>query len=175
MVKYMNSVEGNFSLGRFILSFFIFLYILIYSFITLKFIFMAWQDNYSFVSSAHGIDVFGTSVEQMKLALFTIFGAVLGGATLGITSLHKYSAITKSLDIDHIWGYLMAPLLSVIIGVLIFCFLQSGLLVLTGESSKNASEISVKIGYISLGAICSYNWDVFIMKLQKMSDRLSSN
>lgn len=46
--------------------------------------------------------------EEIKLAIFTTFGAILGGATLGITSLHKYAAVNKKLDIDHLWGYLMA-------------------------------------------------------------------
>jgi len=112
-------------------------------------------------------------VEKIKLALFTILGAILGGATLGIVSLHKYSAVTKSLDIDHVWGYLMAPILSIIIGVLIFCFLQSGLFVLTGDNAVSTENFNVRIGYISLGAICSYNWDVFIIKLQRLSSRIT--
>lgn len=100
--------------------------------------------------------------EEIKLAIFTTFGAILGGATLGITSLHKYAAVNKKLDIDHLWGYLMAPILSVIIGILIFCLLYSGLIILTGGSNPDTEKNSVKIGYLCMGAICSYNWDVFI-------------
>ncbi len=166
--------ENKFNISRFVLSLVIFLYITSYTVFTLKLLVMTWQDNYSFFIFESEVSTFGDAGDQMKLAVFTILGALLGGSTLGIASLHKYSAVTKTLDIDHIWGYLMAPLLSIIIGVLIFCFLQSGLLVLTGETSKNISTTSIKIGYISLGAICSYNWDVFIMKLQKMSDRINN-
>ncbi|WP_235896664.1 hypothetical protein [Yersinia vastinensis] len=92
---------------------------------------------------------------------------------MSITSLHKYSAVTKTLDVDHLWGYFMAPVLSIVIGVLIFCLLYSGLMVLNGGESINAEQTSVKIGYLSLGAICSYNWDVFVMKLQKLSKHVS--
>lgn len=111
--------------------------------------------------------------EEIKLAIFTTFGAILGGATLGITSLHKYAAVNKKLDIDHLWGYLMAPILSVIIGILIFCLLYSGLIILTGGSNPDTENNSVKIGYLCMGAICSYNWDVFIKKLQQLSKHVS--
>ena len=67
----------------------------------------------------------------------------------------------------------MAPILSIVIGILIFCLLYSGIMVLNGGSSINTAQASVKIGYLSLGAICSYNWDVFVIKLQKLSKHVS--
>ncbi|HAT1593671.1 hypothetical protein P9911_025115 [Klebsiella oxytoca] len=170
----MTNKSLEFNKWRFLLSFVIFLYILIYTFFTLKFLLMACQDSYSFLGSNYSIETF-IDEGKVKLALFTIFGAILGGATLGIISLHKYSAVSKDLDIDHLWGYLMAPVLSLIIGILIFCFLQSGLLVLTGDTKNIDVTINIKIGYFSLGAICAYNWDVFIIKLQKLSSRISDN
>lgn len=134
---------------------------------------MSWAGDYGFLDNLiHPSDSFVAN-EEIKLAIFTIIGALFGGATLGITSLHKYSAVTKTLDIDHLWGYLMAPMLSIVIGILIFCLLYSGLMVLNGGASINAAQTSVKIGYLSLGAICSYNWDVFVMKLQKLSKHVS--
>lgn len=168
----MEKVDNSFKFGRLILSFVIFIYIISYTLLTLKFLTLAYQNDFSFLPEIHN-QAQCSNDGLMTLALFTIFGAILGGSTLGIISLHKYSAVTKTLDIDHIWGYLMAPVLSVIIGILIFCFLQSGIFVLTGESGTTAMTTNVKIGYISLGAICSYNWDVFIMKLQKLSSRIT--
>lgn len=167
-----NDVD-NFSLWRLILSFVIFTYIMTYSSITIRYLFFSWSNNYSFLDGLLYLENNNIISEDVKLAIFTIIGAILGGSTLGIISLHKYSAVTKKLDIDHLWGYLMAPIFSVIIGILIFCFLYSGLMVLTGGTELDADKNSVKIGYLSMGAICSYNWDVFIKKLQKLSKHVS--
>lgn len=163
----------TFSAFRFFLSFVIFLYIMTYTIITLRYLLRAWTDDYSFLNTLCDFSSPLAINNEIKLAIFTIFGAILGGATLGITSLHKYSAVTKSLDADHLWGYIMAPVLSIVIGVLIFCLLYSGLLVLNGGERNITEQTSIKIGYLSLGAICSYNWDVFVMKLQKLSKHVS--
>ncbi len=163
----------NFSWGRLVLSFVLFTYIMAYTIVILKYLFLSWSGDYSFLSHLLNSATSSHVSEHVKLATFTIIGAMLGGSVLGITSLHKYSAITKDLDIDHIWGYLMAPVLSVVIGILIFCFLYSGLMVLSGGTNIDAEQNSVKIGYLSIGAICSYNWDIFIMKLQKLSKHVS--
>ena len=150
-------------------------YISVYSFLSVKFILMAWSNDFSFLFPfIHNYKAL-SETQGINLVIYTILGSILGGAVLGITSLHKYSAITKTLDFDHIWGYILAPLLSIVIGILIFCFLQSGLLVLTGSVNSKANSISVMIGYTGFGAIASYNWDVFIIKLQKLSKSLSDN
>lgn len=162
----------DFKWSRFFLSMIIFIYIIACTLITLKVFIMTWVGNFSFLTILIPEEKISIVEEPMKLAIFTIMGALLGGSTLGITSLHKHAAITKKLDIDHLWGYLMAPILSVIIGILIFGFLFSGLMVLTGGNSGNTGANGVKIGYLSMGAICSYNWDVFIMKLQKLSQKI---
>lgn len=167
------STEIGFSGWRLLLSFVIFIYIMIYTLFSIKCFFLSWAGDYGFLNNLiHPSDSLIAN-EEIKLAIFTVLGALFGGATLGITSLHRYSAVTKTLDIDHLWGYLMAPILSIVIGILIFCLLYSGLMVLNGGASINAGQNSVKIGYLSLGAICSYNWDVFVMKLQKLSKHVS--
>lgn len=167
------STEIGFNGRRLLLSFVIFFYIMAYTLFSIKYLFLSWAGDYAFLNNLiHASDSFVAN-EEMKLAIFTIIGALFGGATLGITSLHKYSAVTKKLDIDHLWGYLMAPILSIVIGILIFCLLYSGIMVLNGGSSINTAQASVKIGYLSLGAICSYNWDVFVIKLQKLSKHVS--
>lgn len=167
------STEIEFSGWRLLLSFVIFIYIMIYTLFAIKYFFLSWAGDYGFLNDLiHPSDSLIAN-EEIKLAIFTVLGALFGGATLGITSLHRYSAVTKTLDIDHLWGYLMAPILSIVIGILIFCLLYSGLMVLNGGASINAAQTSVKIGYLSIGAICSYNWDVFVMKLQKLSKHVS--
>ncbi|WP_272575812.1 hypothetical protein [Providencia sp. PROV273] len=165
--------ETSFSIWRLFLSLIIFMYIMGYTLFTIKYLFLSWNGDYTFLNNLiHQSNDFVIN-DEIKLVIFTIIGALLGGITLSITSLHRYSAVTKTLDIDHIWGYLMAPILSSVIGILIFCFLYSGLMILNGGDIIDSGKNSVKIGYLSLGAVCSYNWDVFVMKLQKLSKHVS--
>ncbi|HFF8549854.1 TPA: hypothetical protein ACGEYS_003416 [Kluyvera cryocrescens] len=159
---------------RLFLSLLLFIWIMGCTLITLRYLFLAWSGDYTFLRVL--LKPTGEFVisDEIKLAIFTVAGALLGGATLSITSLHKYSAVTKTLDVDHLWGYLMAPVLSIVIGLLIFCLLYSGLMVLNGGASINSELSSVRIGYLSLGAVCSYNWDVFVLKLQKLSKHVAN-
>lgn len=163
----------GFSWRRLMLSFLIFCYIMTYTLFSLKYLFMSWSGDFSYLAALLSLSNESIAVKEIKLALFTIAGALLGGAILGITSLHKYAAVEKTLDVDHLWGYFMAPVLSIVIGVLIFCLLYSGIMVLSGGASTTAEKTSVKIGYMSLGAICAFNWEVFVIKLQKLSRHVS--
>ena len=62
----------------------------------------------------------------VQLAFITVIGSILGGAILSITSFHRYIAIKKEFDIDHIWGYLLAPILNIVVGLIVYALLQSG-------------------------------------------------
>ncbi|WON77394.1 hypothetical protein [Serratia sp. UGAL515B_01] len=159
---------------RLFLSLLLFIWIMVCTLITLRYLFLVWSGDYTFLRLLLQPTGEFVASDEIRLAIFTIAGALLGGSTLSITSLHKYSAVTKTLDVDHLWGYLMAPVLSVVIGLLIFCMLYSGLMVLNGGTSINSELSSVRIGYLSLGAICSYNWDVFVIKLQKLSKHVAN-
>ncbi|MGF1746630.1 hypothetical protein [Vibrio minamisatsumaniensis] len=103
--------------------------------------------------------------------LFTQVGAVLGGALLAIVSFHRYQAIEKAFDKDHLWGFLFSPLLALIIGTLAFAIIQSGLVVLSGGLDTK-DHYTATLGYLSIGGIAGYNWDVFIKKLKDLSKNI---
>ncbi|HDT2542377.1 TPA: hypothetical protein QHK75_002394 [Klebsiella aerogenes] len=149
-------------------------YVSLYCIFCVKYLLMAWSKDYSFLSIL--LDDYTKLVNDKSLVLviYTILGSVLGGAIRSITSLHKYSALEKSFDVDHLWGYLFSPLLSTIIGILTFCFLQCGLLILTGTVNDNSSSLMVMLGYTASGAVGAYNWDVFIKKLKKLSEKIET-
>lgn len=105
--------------------------------------------------------------------MFTMTGALLGSAILGIISFHRYYAIEKSFDGNHIWGFLFSPLLALIIGALFFALLKSGLVVLSGNNSEVTEPLSASLGYFSIGGIVGYNWDVFVKKLEELSKNLA--
>lgn len=107
--------------------------------------------------------------------IFTMVGSLLGCSILGIISFHRYYALEKSFDADHIWGFLFAPFLALIVGVLIYAILQSGLFVLSGEMAKASDPKSASLGYLAIGGVAGYNWDVFVKKLEDLSKNLMNN
>ena len=127
-----------------------------------------WTSDFSSISSLWTINKDQDFPNVAISLLFTQVGAVLGGTLLSIVSFHKYQAIEKSFDKDHLWGFLFSPLLALIIGTLAFAIIQSGLVVLTGGLNTK-DQYTATLGYLSIGGIAGYNWDVFIKKLKDLS------
>lgn len=117
-----------------------------------------------------GVDIkFPPVIEFM---LFTMTGALLGCSLLGIISFHRYYAVQKSFDADHIWGFVFAPLLALIVGALVYALLQSGLFVLSGNIARTDDPESAALGYLAIGSVAGYNWDVFAKKLEQLSQNV---
>lgn len=157
----------------YLVVFVILCYIISVTMLSVFLLFSGWLSNFNFIFNitnskpADGLD------DMVILCLYTISGALLGGSTLSITSFHRHIIVNKCLGVDHVWGYILAPLLSTVIGILVFCLIQGGLIVFTGGDYNNSSAISAMLGYIAFGAIGAYNWDVFILKLQSLSKKIN--
>ncbi|EGR4301534.1 hypothetical protein VCSRO12_0383 [Vibrio cholerae] len=149
------------------------IYIFCYIAVATWLLYDGWINNFS---SLHC--VWGSPNGQFSLpshvvfSIYTILGAILGSGLLGIISFHRYVAIEKSFDDDHAWGFLFAPLLAAIIGILMFSIIQSGLIVLSGQMSNIENESNATLGYLAIGAITGYNWDVFVRKMQELSSNI---
>ncbi len=141
-------------------------YIFVYSIASIWLLIDGWVNNFSSLYHLWGVDNLPSKVIFL---IFTAIGAILGSAILGICSFHRYQAIEKSFDIDHLWGFLFSPLLATIIGILVFSIIQSGLIVLSGSIDGNHNPANATLGYLAIGAVTGYNWDVFIKKLQELS------
>ncbi|MCR9655015.1 hypothetical protein NB537_09365 [Vibrio parahaemolyticus] len=132
-----------------------------------------WVSNFSSISTLWAIDKDHALPSVAVSLLFTQVGAVLGGALLAIVSFHRYQAIEKAFDKDHLWGFMFSPLLALIIGTLAFAIIQSGLVVLSGGIDTK-DHYTATLGYLSIGGIAGYNWDVFIKKLKDLSKNIIS-
>ncbi|EKN3731991.1 hypothetical protein OU760_001117 [Yersinia enterocolitica] len=149
------------------------LYILSYSVISIWLLFDGWINNFKSLSWIWNIQHDKEFPDIVRFAFFTIIGSILGGGILSITSFHRHIAINKNFDSDHLWGFIFSPILSMIIAIIIYSLIQSGLLVLTGSINENTSNISSVLGFTAIGAISAYNWDIFIIKLQDLSSKIS--
>ncbi|MEC6814961.1 hypothetical protein VXS05_07800 [Photobacterium toruni] len=151
-------------------------YITTYTFLAIWLLIDGWINKFSSIFWLWSINNDTTILSGPVYNLFfTMLGALLGCAILGITSFHRYKAIDKNFDGDHIWGFILAPVLALIVGLLIFSILQSGLVVLTNQTiavEPNSSDTTATLGYLAIGGISGYNWDVFVKKLQELSTNI---
>lgn len=161
-----NSTNG---FAQLICNIFILFYIFSYSLISIWLLFDGWINKFSSLHWLWGISEGNDFSNPIILILFSLFGAILGGAILSITSFHRYVAIEKNFDLDHIWGFIFTPILSSIVGITVFTLVQSGLLVLNGSFAEGDQSISATMGFTAIGCISGYNWDVIIAKLQELS------
>ncbi|MBF4383405.1 hypothetical protein EA848_17225 [Vibrio anguillarum] len=149
------------------------IYIFLYVVMATWLLFDGWITNFSSLQSIWTLSEGQSSLpSHVVFSIYTILGAILGSGLLGIISFHRYVAIEKSFDDDHVWGFLFAPLLAGIVGILIFSIIQSGLIVLSGQMSNIDNESNATLGYLAIGAITGYNWDVFVRKMQELSSNI---
>lgn len=148
------------------------IYILMYSIFAIWLLVDGWLTDFSSILNLWHLDEDFKVPAQVMFLFFTIIGALLGSAILSITSFHRHYAITCSFNSKHIWGYFLSPLLSTLVGCLVFAIVQSGLLVLTGDIANESDPIRASLGYVAIGGVAGYNWDVFVKKLENLSQDL---
>lgn len=149
------------------------LYMLVYGLGTIWLLFDGWINQFEALHWLWGMNNKADFSATICFALFTVLGAIMGGALLSITSFHRHFAIEKKFDTDHLWGYWFTPVLSIIVGIVVYALVQSGLLVLAGASNSLDNLSSAALGYTAIGSVAGYNWDIFIRKLQDLSKLLN--
>lgn len=170
-----NTDNNKRAISYYIIAFVILAYTLFFGVSGIVMIFSGWISEFKMIFGSYLTVLSDSTRNSIFLCLYTISGSLLGGSTLSITSFHRSIVKFKCVGVDHIWGYLMAPLLFIIIGILTFCLIQGGLIVFTAGNYDNEKVSSSMLGYVAFGAIGAYNWDVFIEKLQSLSKRLNEN
>lgn len=152
-----------------LLVFIVPVYIFMYAIAAIWTMVDGWLSNFSGILTLWSVTDAQTVPSVVTFLMFTMVGAVLGCAVLGIISFHRYYATEKTFDNDHIWGFLFAPLLALIVGILIYAIIQSGLVVLSGDIARASDPNNASLGYLAIGGVTGYNWDVFAKKLQELS------
>ncbi len=145
------------------------IYVFIYSTFAIWLLVDGWLTGFSSILKLWCVSD-GTEIPaQVPFLFFTIVGSLFGCGILGITSFHRHYAISCTFKKKHIWGFYLAPLLATLVGCLVFAIVQSGLLVLTGDIANENDPVRATLGYVAIGGVAGYNWDVFIKKLENLS------
>lgn len=151
------------------------IYTLAYSIFAIWLLIDGWLTGFSSILNLWHLNEEFTVPAQVPFLFFTIVGALLGSAILSVTSFHRHYAINYSFNSRHIWGFFLAPLLATLVGCLVFAIVQSGLLVLTGDIANETDPVRASLGYVAIGGVAGYNWDVFVKKLENLSQDLLSS
>ncbi|HIF9290718.1 TPA: hypothetical protein ACX6RJ_001505 [Photobacterium damselae] len=149
------------------------IYMITYGLGTIWLLFDGWINQFKALHWLWGVEDKDHFSATICFALFTVLGAIMGGSLLSITSFHRHFAIEKKFDTDHLWGYWFTPVLSIIVGIVVYALVQSGLLVLSGTSNSLENLSTAALGYTAIGSVAGYNWDIFIRKLQDLSKLLN--
>jgi hypothetical protein len=92
-------------------------------------------------------------------AFHAILGGVIGAGVLGMVSFHKYVSLRMSFNAAHGWGYLFAPLLGAVLGLVVFALIKSGLLVFSGIAAEPQNpSFSANLSYIGVGFLAGFGW-----------------
>lgn len=151
---------------------FVVFFMMSYSISAIWLLFDGWLNDFSSIYWIWNICEISTI---FKLALISMIGSILGCSTLDLLSFHKYVAIKKTYDLDHIWGFLFSPVLSAIIGLLVFALFQSGLLVLTGNFSNEKTPETAELAFAAIGFLSGYSWHHVIGKVRDISEDMFKN
>jgi hypothetical protein len=108
-------------------------------------------------------------------ALHAILGGVIGAASLDMVSFHKYVSQKNVFDMSHGWGYLFAPLLGGILGLVTFALLQSGMLVFSGSTPTTGVTFVSRLSYLATGFLAGFGWLQATQGINRLVNRLFSS
>jgi hypothetical protein len=105
--------------------------------------------------------------------LHAMLGGILGAGVLGMVSFHRYVSMLGVFDVRHAWGYLFAPLLGAVLGLIVFALLQSGLLIFSGNT-VNQTTVVANLGYLALGFLSGFGWYSATRRIERLVTRFFS-
>lgn len=106
-------------------------------------------------------------------ALHAMLGAVLGAGVLSIVSFHHYTSVRGDFQSRHVWGYFTAPLLAMVLGLIVFALLQSGLLIFAGGAKGEPDDVA-RLGYLAVGFLAGFGWFEATQSIRRIVRRFFS-
>jgi hypothetical protein len=155
--------------GDLILRIFILIFILGYLTLAIYLVFNGWTDNFERLQRFLGLKKAFSPL--LHSCLFAICGAMMGIGVLDLLHFHKHVAVLKDFDNSHSWGFIFAPWLSVILGLLVCALVKSGLFVFGGSIATDTSEIA-DLGHLAIGFIAGYGWFQLTGVVQSLVSKL---
>ncbi|WP_156675492.1 MULTISPECIES: hypothetical protein [unclassified Mycobacterium] len=106
--------------------------------------------------------------------LHAMLGGILGAGVLGMVKFHRWVSVRNSFDVRHTWGYLFAPVLGGVLGLVVFALLQSGLLIFSGKPSSDTGLVT-NLGYLAVGFLSGFGWDSATRRIETIITKFFSD
>ncbi|MCP5047278.1 MAG: hypothetical protein GY940_08905 [bacterium] len=167
------TVDEKSGQAHFAVKLLVFLFTLGYLSASMYLVIDCWVNQYQLLRFLLGIPGTTNLPPLFISGIYAILGSILGTGVLDIVSFHKYVAVLKDFKSSHVWGYFFAPLLSSILGLVVFALFQSGLLILAGSGNNSPSEVS-NLGFLAIGFLSGFGWYEVIKRIRQLVKRLFS-
>ena len=104
-------------------------------------------------------------------SIYSMFGGILGAGVLGMVSFHQFASLEGIFDIRHGWGFLFAPFLASILGLMVFALMQSGLMIFSGTAADAETSATTNLGYLSIGFLSGFGWYPATQRINQIVSR----
>ncbi len=104
--------------------------------------------------------------------LHAVLGGVLGAGALGLVSFHRHVSEIPEFDPAHAWGYLFAPWLAGVLGLIVFALLQTGLLVFSGGVSASEDAALSNLAFLAIGFLSGFGWYDATQRIRRVVKRI---
>jgi uncharacterized protein YacL len=146
----------------------ILIFVFVYSTLSLFMIFDGWLFGFKFIRGFVFSDLSLMLPPHVEAIIYTMLGALIGEASAAIFTIHKYSVHKKAFDPDHAISYFYGPVLAILLSVIIYLLLQTGLFLLGPQGTKPEKEELQTIGtftYLVIGVLTGFGWLSAVKKI----------
>lgn len=143
-------------------------WMLAYTTAALVLIIEGWLRNYGLLRQAFCIPSDQELSALLVAAFHSILGGILGAGALGMVSFHKHISIKQVFNNAHAWGYLFAPWLAAVLGLIVFALLQAGLLVFSGTALSSEKSDTAPLGYLAIGFLSGFGWYQATQRIRRL-------
>lgn len=148
------------------------IYIIAYVMIALLLFVDGWIHNHSLIRSLFTLSPDEEFPLMFSSALFTCLGSILGCGVLAMVSFHNYVAYECNFQTSHIWGYFGGPLLAMVLGLIVFALLQSGLLIFSSGPPVSEQTDTTNLGYLAIGFLSGFGWYRVTKRIERLVARV---
>ncbi len=104
-------------------------------------------------------------LEPFSLAYQCTLMGALGGVVYCLRAIYLHRSVKKSWDPNWTAWYIIRPVVSSIVGLVAFIFLNAGLLVLDAQHTTSSNQY----GFLALSFVVGLNVDRFLVKIEDIA------
>lgn len=114
------------------------------------------------------------TLEDVRCALLSGVGAMLGACVLGFVGLFKHAVTTAGFNPRFLGSYLLGPLAVILLGLIAFVLVRTGLLAFGGPDGPLSPSLVARLSYTALGILVGFSWQRMIARVATVTSQFLS-